>query len=94
MAVTTRKRRVRRMYVGRTGAWRDDIRRAKTLSATEGGEKNLDSKKGMALFFLYNIFRNMKVNTNRNSLDLKVVVPGVVGIRNRKGGAIKCDISI
>lgn len=36
----------------------------------------------------------MKVNTNRNSLDLKVVVPGVVGIRNRKGGARKCDILI
>ena len=33
----------------------------------------------------------MKVNTNRNSLDLKVVVPEVVGIRNRKGGARECD---
>ena len=41
------------MYFGRTGSWRDDIKRAKTLSPTEGGEKNLDSKKGMALFFLY-----------------------------------------
>lgn len=33
----------------------------------------------------------MKVNANRNSLDLKVVV---VGIRNRKDGARKCDILI
>lgn len=65
--------------------------RAKPLSPTEGGQKDLDSRERMALFFnlssVYHIYRNMKVNTRQNSLDLKAVAPGVVGIRNRESGA-------
>lgn len=44
----------------------------------------------MALFFnlssVYHIHRNMKVNTRQNSLDLKAVAPGVVGIGTERAG--------